>query len=57
MTVKTRLMLLVGTAAAGILILLGLLVRDISAVYKAANYANVSTVPSIQELLADVLGD
>ena len=50
MTVKMRLMLLVGTAVAGIVVLLGLLVRDISAVYNAANLANVSTVPSIQAL-------
>ena len=50
MTVKTRLMLLMGTAIAGIVILLGLLIRDISSVYKAANFANTNTVPSIQLL-------
>ena len=50
MTVKTRLMLLMGTAIAGIVILLGLLIRDISSVYKAANFANTNTVPSIQTL-------
>jgi PAS domain S-box-containing protein len=50
MTVKTRLMLLMGTAIAGIVILLGLLIRDISSVYKAANYANTNTVPSVQTL-------
>jgi PAS domain S-box-containing protein len=60
MTVKTRLMLLIGTAIAGILVLLGLLVRDISSVYNAANFANTNTIPSIQALgdadraLADV---
>ena len=50
MTVKSRMMVLIGTAAAGILILLGLLVRDISAVYTAANFASVNVVPSIQNL-------
>ena len=50
MTVKSRLMLLIGTAAAGIVVLLALLVRDISTVYKAANFANEDTVPSIQSL-------
>ena len=50
MTVKSRLMLLIGTAAAGIIVLLALLVRDISSVYKAANFANENTVPSIQAL-------
>ena len=50
MTVKSRLMLLIGTAAAGIVVLLALLVRDISSVYKAANFANENTVPSIQAL-------
>jgi len=50
MTVKSRLMLLIGTAAAGILVLLALLVHNISSVYTAANFANVNTVPSIQAL-------
>ena len=50
MTVKSRLMLLMGTAIAGIVILLGLLIRDISSVYKAANFANTNTIPSIQAL-------
>jgi methyl-accepting chemotaxis protein len=43
MTVKNRLMVLIGTAAAGILLLLALLVRDISAAYDAPS----STVPGI----------
>jgi methyl-accepting chemotaxis protein len=50
MTVKIRLMLLMGTAIAGIVILLGLLIRDISSVYRAANFANTNTIPSIQTL-------
>ena len=50
MTVKTRLLLLIVNAVVGILILVGLMVRDISAVYTAANYANATTVPSIQSL-------
>jgi methyl-accepting chemotaxis protein len=49
-TVKTRLMVLIGTAVAGIVLLLGLMVRDISAVYSTANFANVNTVPSLQGL-------
>ncbi len=50
MTVKTRMMVLIGTAAAGILVLLALLVRDISAVYTAANFASANVVPSLQVL-------
>jgi PAS domain S-box-containing protein len=50
MTVKSRLMLLVGTAIAGIVILLGLLIRDISSVYTAANFGNTNTIPSIEVL-------
>ena len=50
MTVKTRLLLLIANAVVGILILLGLVVRDISSVFTAANYAEVNTVPSIQNL-------
>jgi methyl-accepting chemotaxis protein len=52
MTVKSRLMLLTGTAAAGILVLLALLVYDISSVTTAANFTNAHTVPSIQALAA-----
>ena len=50
MTVKTRLLLLIVNAVVGILILIGLMFRDISAVHSAANYANANTVPSIQNL-------
>jgi hypothetical protein len=50
MTVKARLRVLLGTAIVGILLLVALMVRDISAVYSAANFANVNTVPSIQSL-------
>ena len=50
MTVKTRLLLLIANAVVGILILLGLMVRDISSVFTAANYAEANTVPSIQNL-------
>jgi PAS domain S-box-containing protein len=50
MTVKSRLMFLVGTAIAGIVILLGLLIRDISSVYTAANFGNANTIPSIEDL-------
>jgi PAS domain S-box-containing protein len=50
MTVKGRLRVLIGTAVAGVLVLLALLVRDVSTVYRAANFANVNTVPSLQRL-------
>ena len=50
MTVKTRLLLLIANSVVGIVILLGLMVRDISSVYTAANYAEANTVPSIQNL-------
>jgi PAS domain S-box-containing protein len=49
-TVKTRLGILIGTAVFGIIVLLALLVRDISAVYKAADLANEDTIPSIETL-------
>src|ERR1700742_4697053 len=52
MTVKARLRILIGTAVAGIIVLLALLVRDISAVYKAADLANEDTIPSIETLAA-----
>ena len=49
MSVKTRLLVLMGTAIAGIVLLLALLVRDISAVYSPSGYgaANANTVPAI----------
>ena len=50
MTVKTRLLLLIANAVVGILILLGLMYRDISSVFTAADYANANTVPSIKLL-------
>jgi len=50
MTVKNRLLLLIANAVVGILILLGLMVRDISSVYTAANYAEVNALPSVQNL-------
>ena len=43
-------MVLIGSAVAGIIVLLGLMVRDISAVYTSANFARANTVPSIQAL-------
>ena len=50
MTVKSRLMLLMGTAIAGIVILLGLPSVTFPSVYKAANFGNTNTIPSIQSL-------
>ena len=50
MTVKARLRVLLGTAVVGILVIVALAIHDISAVYTAANFANVNTVPSIQSL-------
>jgi methyl-accepting chemotaxis protein len=50
MTVKARLRVLTGTAVVGTLVLVLLMIRDISAVYTAANFANTNTVPSIQSL-------
>src|SRR5262249_23529428 len=50
MTVKSRLLLLIANAALGISILLGLLVRDITSVFNAAGFAEVNTVPSLQNL-------
>ena len=48
MSVKTRLMVLMGTAVAGIVLLLALLVRDISAVYSFTHDgAPANTVPAI----------
>ena len=52
MTVKSRLLLLLANAGVGILILLGLMTRDISSVFTAADYANSNTVPSIRSLSA-----
>src|SRR3569833_1570578 len=43
-------MVLIGSAVAGIIVLLGLMVHDISAVYTSANFARANTVPSIQAL-------
>ena len=50
LSVRSRLILLVGTATVGILVLFGVLVRDMYAVYTAANFANVNTVPSVVSL-------
>ena len=43
-------MVLIGSAVAGIVVLLGLMVRDISVVYTSADFASTNTVPSIQAL-------
>ena len=50
MTVKTRLRVLLGTGVAGVVLLFALLVRDISTVYTAADFANLNTVPSLENL-------
>jgi len=50
MTVKQRLTLLVSTAAAGLIIVAGLAFIQIDRVYKAANYGNENTVPSMVKL-------
>lgn len=53
MSVKSRIVVLVCVALAGTVCLWVLLVRDISAVYGAANFANINTVPAVR-ILAQV---
>ena len=50
MTLKQRLTLLVSTASIGLIIVAILGLVQMSRVYKAANYANENTVPSILTL-------
>jgi len=56
MTVTQRLMLLVGTAAAGLLLVSAIAVSQIGRVYTAANFANENTVPSLVSLNELILG-